>query len=632
MVLVYFCKILIFLQILQQSFAKSCHKELTLNWTVSISDSAVVSPPLLAKLNKNDKYDLVVTTLDGSVSIIDPATGQETLQWPLHFPEEAFYSGALLYDINQDGSMDILLTTASGVILFVSQSGTVLNRYTTTLPRLLVKRKWYVMNIDGNPSEHDLSPEKNTKFTTTEEYNEKYNTMFESYVMLDTHILSTPIIGDFTGDGRNSDLVIPVNYYFDDDVKFDDRRLLNLSLERPDLDFYQACGLIVIDLQTRAIIYNKTLELTMKSSSLPSYLLSSPTVVDLDGSYGSNEVIIGSLSGKIHVWNKDGKCASRFGLSDSIAGQIAVGDINIGEGLRVIAIDRSANVMCYGRDKLLWEATVSGSVTAGAQLYDIDGDHKMEVVIATNDGYIWVLDGQTGQVLPNWPVSLGNEIHSHILFQTQTNGFVDMYIMSGGNINILGGSTQCLDVISTDEISYTPIIYDQKSASFVVSTSDGAILSYSHVDINSSKIQPEFGIRFTTATNQIHTVTSAHFNVEFEIYSGLEDNVEFKVAISYPAEAGVNHYISNYYKPGVHSVTLPSPKVPKYTYISIESCNRFMQCTQDRIFISFYSNIKAKLVLYATLPLLVMVVLLLLLHGYPEGDLLPMWLDSKLKQ
>ena len=631
MLIVYYSKILIFFQILQQSFTKSCHKELKLSWTVSISDSAVVSAPLLAKLNKNDKNDLVVTTLDGSVSVIDLATGQEASQWPLHFPEESFYSGPLLYDINQDGSMDILLTTASGKILFVSQDGTVLNRFTTPLPQLMVKRKWYVMDIDGTPSEHDLSPEKNTKFITTDEYNENYHTKFRSFVLLDTHVLSTPVIGDFTGDGINSDLVIPVNYYFDADVKFDNQRLLNLSLDRADLDFYQACGLIVIDLQTRGIIYNTTFELTMKSSSLPSYLLSSPTVVDLDGNYGSNEVIIGSLSGKLHVWKKDGKYASPFHLSDSIAGEIAVGDINSDEGLEVVAVDGSANVMCYNRDKLLWEATVSGTVTAGAQLYDINGDHAVEVVIATNDGYIWVLDGQTGQVLPNWPMSLGNDIHSHILFQAETDGFVNMYIMSGGNLNILGGSTQCLEVIPTEEISYAPIIYDRKSTSFIVSTSDGAILSYSYVGINGSKIQPGFGIVFTKATNQIHTVSSTSFVVEFEIHGGLNENKEYKVVISYSAEAEVNHYLSNYYKPGIHLVSLPSPKVPKRTYVSIELCNGFMQCTQDRIFVNFHSGIKETLVLYVMLPLLVMVVLLLLIHGFPEGDLLPMWSDSSQK-
>ncbi|CAB3991901.1 Hypothetical predicted protein [Paramuricea clavata] len=637
MLCMYFTKILIiFVPILQHTFTKSCHKELKLNWTVSISDSAVVSLPLLAKLNKNDKHGLVVTTLDGSGSVIDPATGEEGSQWPVHFPEESFYSGPLLYDINQDGSMDILLTTDNGKIMFLSQNGTVLARYTTPLPWLMVKREWYVLNIHTTKhSEYDLSPEKNTRFITADDYNEHHDVKFKSFVVLDTHILSTPVIGDFSGDGINSDLIIPVNYYFDNEVKSNEQRLLlNLTLDKSNLDFYQASGLIVVDLRTREIIYNTTFELTMKSSSLPSYLLSSPTVIDLDGNYGSDEVIFGSASGRIHVWNKDGQYPWSFDLSDSIAGKIAVGDVNDDGHLEVIAVDKSANVMCYSKEKLIWEAIVSGTVTAGAQLYDIDNDNKVEVVIATNDGYIWVLDSETGQVLPKWPVSLGNEIHSHVLLQTQPDNLVDMYIMSGGNLNILGGNTQCLEVIPTDEISYTPVIYDWENMAFIVSTSDGAILSFSNLDTNKSNVRDKFGIVFTKTTNELHTVTTASFDVEFEIYGSLVKghNWESRVVISYATETGVTHHISKYDKPGVYLVTLPSPKVPKRTYILIEFCDRFKQCTQDRIFISFHQGSSKKLVLYAVLPLLVMVVLLLLIHGYPESDLLPMWSDSSKKQ
>ena len=625
--------LIIFLQILHHSFTKSCHKELKLNWTVSISDSAVVSPPLLAKLNKNDKHDLVVTSLDGRASVIDLANGQEGTQWPVHFPQESFYSGPLLYDINQDGSMDILLTTANGKIMFASQNGTVLTTYTTVVPRLMVKRKWHVLDVDRT-NEYDSSPEKYTKFITMDEYNKHHATKFKSFVVLDTHILSTPVIGDFSGDGINSDLIIPVNYYFDNDVKSDEQRLINLTLDESDLDFYQASGLIVIDLRTRGIIYNTTFELTMKSSSLPCFLLSSPTVIDLDGNYGSNEVIIGSSSGRIHVWNKDGKYPLSFDLSDSIAGQITVGDVNNDGSLEVIAVDGSANVMCYNTERLLWEGIVSGTVTAGAQLYNIDNDDKLEVVIATNDGYIWVLDGQTGKVLPNWPVSLGNEIHSSILFQTEADGLVHMYIMSGGNLNILSGGNQCLEAIPTEEISYTPVIYDAENTAFVVSTSDGAVLSFSHLDINKSNVRDKFGIVFTKTTNELHIVTTTSFNVEFEIYSSLvkRQNLEFRVLISYSTGIGVTHHISKYNKPGVYSVTLPSPNVPKHTYILIELCDRFKQCSEDMIFISFHQGSKKKLVIYALLPLLIMVVLLLLIHGYPEGDLLPMWSVSSKKQ
>ena len=625
-----FIKTLLFLQILQHILAKSCHKELKLNWTVSISDSPVVSSPLLAKLGKNDKYDLIVTTLDGSLSVIDLSTGQEGLQWPVYFPDESFYSGPLLYDINHDGSEDILLTTSSGKVMFVSQNGTVLMPYTTQLPVLLVKRNWYALNLeDTKHSEYDLSPEKNTRIVTMDEYNKHCNTKFKSFVMVDTHILSTPVIGDFSGNGVNSDLIIPVNYYFDTDVKLDDQRLINLAFDKSDVDYYHVSGIIVLDLQTRQVTFNTTFELTMKSSSLPSYLLSSPTVVDFDGNYSSEEVIIGSMSGKIHTLNKDGKSDWSFHLSDSIVGQIAVGDVNHDRNLEVIIVDSSANVMCYNSGKLAWEASVSGTVTSGAQIYDINNDGKLEIIIATNDGYVWVLDGETGQALQDWPVYLGNnEIHSQVLFHNEPNGLVSMYVMSGGNLNTISGSEHCLDVIPTDEISYTPLVYDPGTKAFIVTTSDGAVMSFFDLQTNNNDIQDEFRIKFTEATNELCAILTSTFDVEFEIFGSQlmeKQSLQFRVIISYSTETGVTHYINKYYQPGVYSVTLQSPKVPKHTYILIELCDRFKQCREDRIFISFHYQTKEKLVLYAVLPLLIMAILLLLLHGYPEGDLLPMW-------
>ena len=619
---------LFFSQISQYFFAKTCHKELKLNWTNIVSTSAVISQPLLAKINNAKKYDIIVTTLDGSVSVIDANSGQEGPQWPVYLPGESFYAGALLYDINQDGSFDILLSTASGNIMFVSQNGTIMASYTILLPRLMVKRRWYIVNIDKpKDSESDIGPEKNTKFVTIDDYNRHSNHFAKSFVTLDTHVLSSPVIGDFSGDGINSDLIIPVNYYFDNEVKLDEQYLENLKLNISEVDFYLANGIIVIDLRTREIIYNTTLELTMKSSSLPCYLLSSPVVVDVDGNHSCVEVVIGSSSGRIHVLNKDGNYPWTFHLSDSIAGQIAVKDMNNDGSMEVIVVDGSANVMCYNQDKLLWEATISGTLTAGAQLYDIDNDNKLEVIIASNDGYIWVLDCETGKVLQNWPVSLGNKIHSQVLFEKQIDGSIDMIVMSGGNLIILSGSTQCLEVIPTEEISYAPVIYNEQNMAFIVSTSDGAILSFHHPGAGKQMIRDEFWIKFTETTNKLQTVASQNFDIEFEIFTYYykEQNSEFSVVISFSTERGIKYDISKYSKPGLYSRNLQSPKVPKQTYISIMLCNRFKECKEDRIFINFHSQMKDTLVLYTFLPLLIMAVLLLFIHGYPEGDLLPIW-------
>lgn len=626
-----------FFRVIQISTSFTCHKDLKLNWTTSISDSPVVSAPLLVKLNNAESSQLVVATYDGSVSIVNTASGEEDVQWPVRFPDKAFLAGPLIYDIDQDGSMDILLTSSDGEILFLSQDGTLMASHSIVLPSLAVKRKWNILPMDVVTDEMkkpDLNPSSNTLFITVKENREHYRRkLAKEFVVVDTHILSTPVIGDFNGDGVNSELIIPVNYYFEDDVKNDPERLRNLSLKKSDIDFYLATGMIIVDLRSKEIVFNVTFELTMKSSDFPGYLLSSPTVVDLDGSYGEPEVIIGSLSGRIHVYNKDGQYSHAFGLTDSIHGQITVGDLNRDGKLEVIVVDGSANVICYSNEEVMWEASVSGSMTAGAQLEDINHDSKMEVLIPTNDGYIWVLDGQSGEVLPNWPLKLGNEIHSHVLFSKHSDNSMDIVVMSDGNLNIVNGRSHCLEVIATEEISNVPVIFDPNSMAYIVSTNDGVVLSFQQQkQIGNFSWKKQTRIAFTTHAEVVHVVTASSFEVEFEIYDDQDKKHRWKsynVIIRLSTERGVEHHVSHYDKPGFYSVTLRAPAAPKQSYILLEMCNQFKYCTDDLRYIMFHPKTEDHLILYIVLPFLVMTSLLLVLHGYPEGNLLPVWESSK---
>ena len=627
---------ILFSRFLHISSGISCHKDLKLNWTTTISDSPVVSAPLLVKSNNNlHSNRLVVVTHDGSVSIINTDSGHENAQWPVHFPEKAFFAGPLMYDIDEDGAMDIILTSSDGEILFLSWNGTLMASQTIVLPQLLVKRRWNILStevIQDTTKELDLSPLSNTLFISLEEYGDHYrNNLVNTHVPIDTHILSTPVIGDFNGDGINTELIIPVNFYFDDEIKKDPQRLKELAIKESEVDYYLASGLIVVDLRTKEVVSNVTFELTMKSSHFPAYLLSSPIVADLDGSNGEPEAIIGSMSGKIHVYNKAGKYPQSFELSDSISGQIAVGDVNNDGVLDIVAVDKSANVICYSNQNILWEVAVSGTATAGAQLEDIDQDGKMEVVIATNDGYVWVLDGQSGEVLPNWPLKLGDEIYSTVLFTKNSNQSIDLVVMCAGNLNIIGSRSSCLEAIPTDEISYVPVI-SVPNHSFIVSTNDGTVLSFKQQSMNGTRaVSKETGISFTESSRAFDVVTSSSFNIEFEIYdkhSAKERWQFYTVIISFSTEKGIAHHVQKYDRPGVYSVTITSPPFPKKSYILLELCNQFKYCTQDIAYVMFHSKAAAHLVIYVMLPFLVMVCLLLVFHGYPEGNLLPTWESS----
>ena len=71
--------------------------------------------------------------------------------------------------------------------------------------------------------------------------------------------------------------------------------------------------------------------------------------------------------------------------------QVLVADINGDNKLEIVAMDTSANVMCYDTSgKIVWESGVSGASSSGARLADINLDGTLELVIATDDGYVFV--------------------------------------------------------------------------------------------------------------------------------------------------------------------------------------------------------------------------------------------------
>ncbi|XP_063426798.1 uncharacterized protein LOC134710372 [Mytilus trossulus] len=645
-----------------------CGYNLDTLWTAELAHSPFAAAPLISDVDGNSKDEIIAAPFSESFTVLQGQNGQilHHSSWPAVNLDNSVHASPLQFDIDHDGMLDIMFTLSSGELRFYSPDGVRLKDKTYQIDPVYVSKAWYQYELILNTPTIDkyafVEKPKGDEF----QHVVPVDAHFQHVVPVDAHVLSTPVLVDLNNDKRVEELVISVSYFFEEDdflEKGSNKKEQLNGLKYEDIGKFLLSGITVVNLTTLEPLWTKILDLTQITAEFPAYNLFTPTVVDIQGDFSPLEIVLGTSAGNLYMLDHTGQVKDGWPKSSgSIHGQITVADLNGDDILDIVAIDTSGDVICYNSDgKTQWEIQITGTSTAGSRLYDVNNDNVLDVIITTNVGDIFALDGINGQILPNWPVQLGKKISSNVLITkiSTAHSTPDMLVLTDdGYLHVISMDLKCKTKFTLGETTLVQLlahdlVEGSEGLEILVATNDGALICLGSsegptdifIDEEKDKERLKYSLQSETKSPNDFIFGSIKPNLYITQYSRIEEEVtgsEFylEYAISDMSKKAGPYEIRVYFGfhllqntshagPGVYSIKVPAFDEPSHGHIIVVMRNKHGMIVTDSYTIRFNRLIMEDLQWLLVTPFIAMLIILLVLHGFPMKDLLPYTHQSK---